>query len=78
MGGGRGATISVNDCWMLSLYTGCLRQAELSKDGRRVGGGKGRKCNNAEVEFVTAGGSVKFLPAVLISPLSLIFCVFSY
>ena len=33
----------------------------------------------AEVEFVTAvtaGGSVKFLPAVLMSPFSLIVCVF--
>ena len=33
----------------------------------------------AEVEFVhpvSAGGSVKFLPAVYISPFSLIFCVF--
>ena len=32
-----------------------------------------------EVEFVTAvtaGGSVKFLPAVLMSPFSLIVCVF--
>ena len=36
---------------------------------------------DAGVEFVTAvtaGGSVKFLLAVLISPFSLIFCVFSY
>ena len=48
----------------------------------------GRYCSNgiraeggAEVEFVSAvsaGGSVKFLPAVLISPFSLIFCVFSH
>ena len=37
--------------------------------------------DNPEVEFVhpvSAGGSVKFLPAVSISPFSLIFCVFSY
>ena len=35
----------------------------------------------SEVRFVNAviaGGSVKFLPAVQISPFSLIFCVFSY
>ena len=35
--------------------------------------------SRTEVEFVhavSAGGSVKFLPAVSISPFSLIFCVF--
>ena len=43
----------------------------------------GRYCSNgiraeggAEVEFVSAGGSVKFLPAVLISPFHSFFVLF--
>ena len=70
---------------MLNGQPGCCHKEERLPDVRGGGGGGDIHSdgddddNGAEVEFVhpvTAGGSVKFLPPVLISPFSLIFLCF--
>ena len=59
----------------------CCQNDSNSSSGNLLDTDRYPNCitSQLEVEFVhpvTAGGSVKFLPAVKISPFSLIFCVF--